>query len=643
MAKEWEQQVFAPGDRVVVREGYTGTVLAVAHDGIYYVMLDDGQGEGPWRENELTRTAVRSTLADAGLAARRIASEDYPELSQILTERPDYDEIVDPDHHMAERMARTASLEPKEAFYFPMEQTPEAVDKQKAYQDGWDAAVNGGFPNAVTDDPRYRAEFLMGWADGVKAAHAPDEPQQTWDLATKGPSIPEMHFTPIPQGWVTQFQAYASLTDFLLGRPDDDPGRFPSVDACRFRRDSHCWFPSELDRAASNIAGYAVWVPKDRGFCQRVSWDAQRACPVFQPGPNEPGGFTDATIPWSEGGQRGGYVGDRIAARVEDDDEWGFHYTAAWVDVRRKATEIRRSGGVRILSTIMYDELHPESVAGQVNGANNVYDTRLVFVPGTYQIAYWECTCKWARYSWGRTGPWKKFEGRMCSHALAMTYEVQGRGMTGLEIYEDPDAPAWVERAASNSGQWPAVEAMLRTGASVAQVHHFLVQAGLEEKTSVKGRLKGQIDGRVVDLEFDDGRVFYQDMPYDGPVLYPAWDPSLGLRVSHKEDDMAIRDDWALTFASEGVLKEEPEAALPYTEGEEDISDPTDPREPEQPGVSAKTASTATWSRAEQEEIINEGMEVEAGNLDQLRLEGTHYLALEERQRQDEPDDGWLW
>jgi hypothetical protein len=126
-------------------------------------------------------------------------------------------------------------------------------------------------------------------------------------------------------------------------------------------------------------------------------------------------------------------------------------------------------------------------------------------------------------------------------------------------------------------------------------------------------------------------------------VLYPAWDPSLGLRVSHKEDDMAIRDDWALTFASEGVLKEEPEAALPYTEGEEDISDPTDPREPEQPGVSAKTASTATWSRAEQEEIINEGMEVEAGNLDQLRLEGTHYLALEERQRQDEPDDGWLW
>lgn len=101
------------------------------------------------------------------------------------------------------------------------------------------------------------------------------------------------------------------LSDFLSGsdRPSKTwagSGHNWSYDWCRFRRDSRCLYPEELDQAATELAGYAVWVPKDRGYCPRIKWEQQEGCPVGEPGPHVPGGYTDATIPWDEGGQRGG-------------------------------------------------------------------------------------------------------------------------------------------------------------------------------------------------------------------------------------------------------------------------------------------------------------------------------------------------
>lgn len=79
-----------------------------------------------------------------------------------------------------------------------------------------------------------------------------------------------------------------------------------SYDCCRFRSNSRCMYPEELNAEASQEAGYAVWVPTDRGYCPRVDWKDQQACPVYEPGPKsgDPHARPDATIAWEDGGQR---------------------------------------------------------------------------------------------------------------------------------------------------------------------------------------------------------------------------------------------------------------------------------------------------------------------------------------------------
>lgn len=86
---------------------------------------------------------------------------------------------------------------------------------------------------------------------------------------------------------------------------DDGQGRW-SYDWCRFRREEHCYYPQEINWAASKQAGYIVWIPVDRGFCMRSKWDDQKACPVGEPGPHsgDPNALVDATIPWEDGGFR---------------------------------------------------------------------------------------------------------------------------------------------------------------------------------------------------------------------------------------------------------------------------------------------------------------------------------------------------
>jgi hypothetical protein len=77
-----------------------------------------------------------------------------------------------------------------------------------------------------------------------------------------------------------------------------------NVHNCRFRRDSRCMYPSGLDAEGSKEAGYPVFTPVDRGFCPRDTAELQKKCPVSYPGQDQPGGLLNATVPWSEGGQR---------------------------------------------------------------------------------------------------------------------------------------------------------------------------------------------------------------------------------------------------------------------------------------------------------------------------------------------------
>lgn len=305
---------------------------------------------------------------------------------------------------------------------------------------------------------------------------------------------------------------------------NSQPGSRFTIDWCRFRRNSHCWLPSGLNEAASEQAGYAVWEPMDRGYCWRSAWETQQKCSTGQPGPRADRGFTDATVAWEDGGQRNGvpdpswrgfsdtyspatqpggimasktavgpheYVPtppynqicsvcdvwrwdkrlhpnepDRPKPDPEPESLWqrifgslvregAFEVTASWADVRRKAKRLRESGGVRIAAA------HDNIIVGHIKGDNGVYETEIVSFPGKRNAATWSCGCKWSSYSWGRSGPWKKYEGRMCSHALALQYEAQSRGMGGKTITPDSDQPTWMDSGARS--YTPARQASLHT------------------------------------------------------------------------------------------------------------------------------------------------------------------------------------
>jgi hypothetical protein len=79
-----------------------------------------------------------------------------------------------------------------------------------------------------------------------------------------------------------------------------------TVDWCRFRRNSHCYFSGIIDEEATVQAGYLVHVPMDRGYCWRSAWEIQQLCGSSQPGPraNSAPRYMDATVPWEALGQR---------------------------------------------------------------------------------------------------------------------------------------------------------------------------------------------------------------------------------------------------------------------------------------------------------------------------------------------------
>lgn len=121
------------------------------------------------------------------------------------------------------------------------------------------------------------------------------------------------------------------------------------------------------------------------------------------------------------------------------DRESRLEFLGAWRDVRDKAKRIRAEGGVYLISSNS-----PYYVAS-VKGDTDVYETMVMYVPGTRQVAMWSCGCKWADYSWGRSGRWKKYEGRQCSHSLALNFDLQARGMYGKEVREDRESPEWAK------------------------------------------------------------------------------------------------------------------------------------------------------------------------------------------------------
>lgn len=405
--------MFAPGTRVVTVEGLLGTVEAV-NDGpfgadSYEVVLDGGLGGGTYRQAELTS---ESTVVKGEL---HVASDDYPELAEILVERP-------PLEH-AQRVASLGGL--------PV----------------YEAGLGDWLDKHVKDDNKYK------------------------------------------------------------------PGNNYSVDWCRFRKNEHCFFPRKLDEKGTKEAGYDVWVPEDRGYCPREAWKMQKACPVSEPGPHsrEKEVLPDATKSWEDGGQRKPFHGSVESTRV-----------AAWADIVAKAKSIRAEGGVRI--TTVPDSSNPYIVA-EVLGYNGIYQARLM-LGKTGSIDMWSCGCKWNQYVWGRSPQWKKYEGRLCSHALALQYEAQARGMFGKAITPDtdfgPDQDWQYGSWGNNSMTSPAERDPNITTHGALQPFDVRFNGGIVQVVDIAPGMVIFADGSQAEIR---------------DVDYPDWDPRIGLTAAIKGQD----------------------------------------------------------------------------------------------------------
>lgn len=452
-----------------------------------------------------------------------------------------------------------------------------------------------------------------------------------------------------------------------------------------------------------------------------------------------PAGVTDEDVP-----RHPSALSMLVTAAI--DPSFRFHVTAAWRDVQAKAKRIRAQGGVQITHA---DE---GSVHGNVRGDHNVYETGLQRHVGKRQsVAAYTCGCKWGAYHWGAPDDMSRFAGRMCSHALALQYEAASRGMFGRDVEIDDRKPSWVpskvvikydidngqhiRATASVPEQSPLLVAIATMTDDDPAARVILASANdlfgdttgytepslmnpagptipwdKNENPTSAGNLKaaepdnwGNINGPTMLPRIATAittEAFWQALipvvRAVAPKLLKAVGPSLmGHEV--KKHQPAAPKETTVPDGTEATLHDEPEPALPETDGERtaslgdvDIASatsvdqlPDDALSPESPSVQthgsiqeivaefqrsasaqklmeggkpgdtsssdiaqaaqaylAKTAASS-FTAAERDALINESPGIQASNTDRLDIAGTHYAELEDMD-DGEDDSGWL-
>lgn len=438
------------------------------------------------------------------------------------------------------------------------------------------------------------------------------------------------------------------------------------------------------------------------------------------------------------------------------DPSFRFHVTAAWRDVQAKAKRIRSQGGVSIKHS---DGM---TVVADVQGDHNVYETALQRAPGRRQsVAVYACGCKWGAYHWGASDDLSRFAGRMCSHALALQYEAASRGMFGRDVEVDDARPRWVPSKVVvkydiDSGQH------IRATAAVPEQPPVVVAMAMADDDPVTSRVvtaavndmfgdtSGYTEPSLMNPMGPTQPWDTQESPASagnlkaaepsnwgsitGPSMLPRvskaiqsegfWQALIPIvravapavmkaapKVVKKVAPTVIEHEVAKGLGkipppeeadpggTRATLHDEPEGALPETDGEEhtaslgdvDIADdhdifslPDDALSPESPSMQtqgsaadvvaefqrsaaaktlmdsgpkgdtsnaeiaraaeeylSKTAGVA-FTRAEQDALINESPGVQASNTDRLDIAGTHYAELDRLDVGEEDDTTWL-
>lgn len=262
---------------------------------------------------------------------------------------------------------------------------------------------------------------------------------------------------------------------------------------------------------------------------------------------------------------------DHMIRRLGSSD---WHFTASWSDVQAKAKRIRGDGYVRIISAT------PGTIVAEVRGDTNIYQTAIMRAPGSRSTAMWECGCKWANYSWARSGRWKRYEGRMCSHALAVVYEAQTQEMFGGEVTEQAGKPQWrsdptVPVIVPGDNRTKPMTWRASLEGSVHPVDPdpieaapFTKTARLTPITELVAKVRGVVR-RVIDLFDGSAEVEGIGEVSAEEILYPKWHPTAGLDPRDHSAHLRIEG----TFAKESILDGVMVALVPPREVAEALID----------------------------------------------------------------------
>jgi hypothetical protein len=129
----------------------------------------------------------------------------------------------------------------------------------------------------------------------------------------------------------------------------------------------------------------------------------------------------------------------RMFTEAARSPQYGFEFTAAWRDVVAKAQRLRNAGRVRITAAAT------GYVIGEVGGDHDVYESGIQHYPGRPQSIFtWACGCPWASFHQDASLG-GRYNGRPCSHVMALKFEEQARRMYGRELHPDPEIPRWIQ------------------------------------------------------------------------------------------------------------------------------------------------------------------------------------------------------
>jgi len=271
-----------------------------------------------------------------------------------------------------------------------------------------------------------------------KELHDHDDPDNSLDAAEdKKPDSPQDKNDPGNES------SQADDAD-SLDSPQDSPQGLPAPGT---QEDNPEADPSQWPQAGADVneTSRAYTQGSGDGKVKRGTPPAPQQDQENDPGnQDDSSGPDDDSTPFSKDGALAMFTASAASPAFR------FEFTATWNDVVAKAKRIRAGGHVRIVHA------SASMVIGEVRGDHDTYETGIQRPVGKRQtIQHWACGCPWASFHQKTAA--RSFNGRPCSHVMALQFEAQARGMFGRQFSSDAEVPAWAPQSVVVKS-WPPYE-----------------------------------------------------------------------------------------------------------------------------------------------------------------------------------------